>query len=80
VAIGAEARLGADADVDDSVIHPGAAVGPGAVVRGTIVGPGAHVGAAAHVRGCVLGAGARVADGVELTDERVATDAEAPPA
>jgi NDP-sugar pyrophosphorylase family protein len=79
-AIGAEARLGAGADVDDSVIHPGAAVGPGAVVRGTIVGPGAHIGAAAQIRGCVLGAGARVADGVDLTDERVATDAEAPPA
>jgi NDP-sugar pyrophosphorylase family protein len=79
-AVGAEARLGAGADVDDSVIHPGAAVGPGGHVRGTIVGPGAHVGAGAHVRGCVLGAGARVGDGVELTDERVATDAEAPPA
>jgi mannose-1-phosphate guanylyltransferase len=79
-AVGAEARLGADADVDGSVIHPGAAVGPAAVVRSTIVGPGAHVGAGARVEGCVLGAGARVADRAQLRDERVATDAEAPPA
>jgi len=80
VAVGAEARLGADARIDDSVIHPGAAVGPGAFVVRTIVGPGAHVGAGATVEGCVLGAGARVADGLRLTDERVGTDAEAPPA
>ena len=79
-AVGAEARLGPGADVDDSVIHPGAAVGPGAVVRRTIVGPGAHVGGGATVGGCVLGAGARVVDGAELADERVATDAQAPPA
>jgi mannose-1-phosphate guanylyltransferase len=80
VAVGAEARLGADAHVEDSVIHPGAAVGPGAVVARTIVGPGAHVGAGVTLDGCVLGAGARIADGLVLTGERVGTDVEAPPA
>jgi len=80
VAVGAEARLGADARIEDSVIHPGAAVGPRAVVARTIVGPGAHVGAGTTVDGCVLGAGARVADGLELTGQRIGTDAEAPPA
>ncbi len=80
VAVGAEARLGADTRVDDSVIHPGAAVGAGAVVGRTIVGPGAHVGAGATLEGCVLGAGARIADGLDLVEERVGTDAEAPPA
>jgi len=80
VAVGAEARLGADSDVEDSVIHPGAAVGSGAVVSRTIVGPGAHVGAEVTLEGCVLGAGARIADGLALTGERVGTDAEAPPA
>jgi mannose-1-phosphate guanylyltransferase len=80
VAVGAEARLGADAHVEDSVIHPGAAVGPGARVVRTIVGPGAHVGDGATVTDGVLGAGARVADGLVLAGARVGTDAEVPPA
>jgi mannose-1-phosphate guanylyltransferase len=77
VAVGAEARIGADAEVDESVVHPGASVGEGARVRGTVVGPGAHVGAGATLEGCVLGAGARVADGLALTGAKVGTDAEA---
>jgi mannose-1-phosphate guanylyltransferase len=75
VAVGAEARIGADAEVDESVVHPGASVADGARVRRTVVGPGAHVGAGATLDGCVLGAGARVADGLALTDVKIATDA-----
>jgi hypothetical protein len=33
------------------------------------------VGAGATLEGCVLGAGARVADGLTLTDVKIATDA-----
>lgn len=77
VAVGAEARIGADAEVDDSVVHPGASVAGGARVRRTVVGPGAHVGVGATLEGCVLGAGARVADGLTLTDVKVGTDADA---
>jgi mannose-1-phosphate guanylyltransferase len=77
VAIGAEARVGAEAEIDGSVVHPGASVGDGARVRESVIGPGAHVGAGATLDGCVLGAGARVADGMVLGDVKVATDAEA---
>mgnify|MGYP001221480406 CR=1 FL=1 len=74
VAVGAEARIGADAEVDGSVVHPGASVGDRARVHRSIVGPGAHVGVGATVEGCVLGAGSRVPDGLSLTDVKVATD------
>src|SRR5437773_2246939 len=40
VVIGAEARVAPRAQVDDSVVHPGAAVDTGARVLRTIVGPG----------------------------------------
>ena len=76
VAIGAEARIGADAEIDDSVIHPGAAVAPGARLLRSIVGPGARVGEGATLVGCVLGAGARVGDGLTLDDRKVSTDEE----
>jgi mannose-1-phosphate guanylyltransferase len=77
VAVGAEGRIGPEAEVDESVLHPGASVGEGARVRRSILGPGAHVGAGATVDGCVLGAGSRVPDGMSLTDTKVPTDAEA---
>jgi len=80
VAVGAEARVADDAQVDDSVLHPGSSVGAGAHVFRSVLGPGAHVGAGATVVGCVLGAGSRVADGLVLEDVKVSTDAEAPPA
>ena len=76
VAIGAEARIGADAEIDDAVVHPGAVVGPGARVLRSIVGPGARVGDGATLVGCVLGAGARVGDGLVLEDRKVGTDEE----
>ncbi len=79
VAVGAEARVGAEAQVDDSVLHPGSAVAEGARVVRSVLGPGAHVGPGAVVVSCVLGAGARVPDGLSLTDAKVPTDAVAPP-
>ncbi len=79
VAIGAEARVGPGAQVDESVVHPGAAVGDAARVLRTIVGPGAHVGARSTIEDCVLGAGARVPDAVSLSGVRVPTDTEAAP-
>jgi mannose-1-phosphate guanylyltransferase len=75
--VGAEARVGPGATVEDSVIHPGASIGADATVRMTIVGPGAHVGEKAQVTGSVLGAGARVGDGLVVTDTKVPTDGEA---
>jgi mannose-1-phosphate guanylyltransferase len=75
--VGAEARVGPGATVEDSVIHPGASIGANATVRMTIVGPGGHVGENAQVTGSVLGAGARVADGLVVTDTKVPTDGEA---
>src|SRR5207245_6437087 len=71
VAIGAEARVAPRAQVDDSVVHPGAAVGAGALVLRSIVGPGAHVGAGSSVEDCVLGAGARVPDALSLSGQRI---------
>jgi mannose-1-phosphate guanylyltransferase len=76
-AVGAEARVGPEAQVDDSVLHPGCAIGEGARILGSIVGPGAHVGERATVIGCVLGAGARVPDGASIEDVKVPTDARA---
>jgi mannose-1-phosphate guanylyltransferase len=80
VAIGAEARVGAGAQLEDCVLHPGCSVGPGARVLRSVVGPGAHVGAGATVVDCVLGAGSRVADELVLEDTKVPTDADAAPA
>ena len=80
VAIGAEARVAPGAHVDDSVVHPGAAVGTAARVLRTIVGPGAHVGAGSSVEDCVLGAGARIPDALSLSGQRISTDSEAGPA
>jgi mannose-1-phosphate guanylyltransferase len=79
VAVGAEVRIGAGAQVDDAVLHPGSAVAAGARLVRSILGPGAHVGAGAVVVSCVLGAGARVPDGMSLTDAKVPTDAVAAP-
>lgn len=80
VAVGAEARVGPEAQIDDSVLHPGSSVGPGARIVRSILGPGVHVGAGATVIDCVLGAGARVADRMTLEGARVPTDADAAPA
>lgn len=75
VVVASGARVGADAEVDDSVLLEGATVEPGARVVGSILGPRSRVGAGATVVDCVLAEGARVRDGVELRDGRISAGA-----
>lgn len=63
--------VGAQAEVDESVLLQGAIVEPGARVRRSVIGAGAQVGARAVLDDCVLGAGATVAPGATLTGEKV---------
>lgn len=60
VVIGPEASVGAEAQIEDSVVLSGAAVGAGARVRESILGPGSTVAEGATVQGGVLAAGSRV--------------------
>ena len=76
VAVGAAAAVDQDAQVDDSVLHPGARVGAGARVIGSIVGPNAQVGAGATVIDTVLGARATVPPGATVEGARVAATTE----
>jgi len=71
VAVGAGAAIGADAQVDDSVLHQGARVGAGARVSGSVLAAGAVVGDGAIVEGCVLGARATVPEGMHLVETKV---------
>jgi mannose-1-phosphate guanylyltransferase len=71
VAAGEGAVVDDDAQVDDSVLHPGARVHAGARVVGSILGPDAQVGAGATVSGCVLGAGAQIAAGARVEDRKI---------
>ena len=71
--VGAGSRVGPDAEVEDSVLHPGAVVDEGAAVRGSILGQGARVGARARVADSILAGGSRVLRGVELLHGRVST-------
>jgi mannose-1-phosphate guanylyltransferase len=71
VVVGDGASVGADAEVEDSVLHRGALVEPGARVRGSILGPRAVVGSGAVVDGCVLGEGSRVEPGGAATALKV---------
>ncbi|HSJ51529.1 MAG TPA: NDP-sugar synthase [Actinomycetota bacterium] len=71
VVVGAGARVGADVQLDDSVLHPGAVVEDGARVVSSILGPGSRVGAGATVRGSVLADGALVGAGATLEDARL---------
>jgi mannose-1-phosphate guanylyltransferase len=66
VAIGAGAEIGADARIEDSVVHPGARIERGARIAGSIVGTRALVGAAATVLDSVLGSGAAVPAGASI--------------
>ncbi|HET9725090.1 MAG TPA: NDP-sugar synthase [Actinomycetota bacterium] len=71
VVVGAGARVDADAQVDDSVLHPGAVVEEGARVVGSILGPRSRVGAGATVTDSALAEGAVVRPGATLADGRV---------
>jgi mannose-1-phosphate guanylyltransferase len=80
VVVGGGARVGADAELDDCVVHAGAVVEAGARVASSVLGPRSRVGAGATVRGCVLAEGASVGTGAELADERVSAGHLADPA
>lgn len=71
VVVGSDSWVGADAQLDDCVLHPGAIVEDGARVVGSIVGPAARVGAGATVRRSVLAEGAVVGPRAELEDARL---------
>jgi mannose-1-phosphate guanylyltransferase len=86
VGISAEAIIGADVSIIESVVAAGAVVGDGAFVShsvllaGSSVGAGAtvgnsvvmgRVGAGALVSNCVIGADGVVADGESRSDERI---------
>jgi mannose-1-phosphate guanylyltransferase len=77
VAVGAGASIGADARVDDSVLHRGARVGARAVITGSVLAQGASVGDDAVVDDSVLGEGSSVPAGMRLVEARVSAGAEA---
>lgn len=78
VVVGEAAEVGAEAQVDDSVLHPGAVVEAGARVVGSILGPRSRVGAGATVIGSALAEGASVTAGATLEDGRVSAGQTAP--
>lgn len=71
VVAGAGARIGPDAQVDDSVLHQGAVVEAGARVVGSVLGPRATVGAGATVTGSALAEGASVPPGLAVDGARI---------
>ncbi|HEX9123968.1 MAG TPA: NDP-sugar synthase [Actinomycetota bacterium] len=77
VVVGRRASVGADAQVDDSVLHAEAKVEAGARVVGSILGPGSVVGAGATVTDSALAEGARVPPGTTLDRGRVSAGREA---
>jgi mannose-1-phosphate guanylyltransferase len=78
VVVGAGASVGAEAEVDDSVLHPGAVIESGATVRGSIVGPRVRIGAEARVTGSSLAEGAVVRPGSMVDGARVSAGQTAP--
>lgn len=68
--------VGADAELDDTVVLAGTRIGSGARVVGSILGPRVEVGDGALVDGCVLGEGAAVPAGSTVRDERRSGSAE----
>ena len=71
VVVGDEASVGADAQVEDSVLHAGAVVEAGAQVVGSILGPRSLVGAGASLTDCTLAEGAVVPPGLAVVEVRV---------
>ena len=78
VVVGEGAEVGPDAQVDDSVLHPGVVVEAGARVVGSILGPRSRVGAGATVTGSALAEGSSVSAGATLTDARISAGQTAP--
>jgi mannose-1-phosphate guanylyltransferase len=71
VVVGEGASIGADAQIDDSVLHAGAVVDVGARVVGSILGPRSVVGAGATLTDGALAEGALVPPGLILDGARV---------
>jgi mannose-1-phosphate guanylyltransferase len=71
VVAGPGARIGAEAEVEDSVLMAGASVEDRAKVTESLLGPGAVVGAGAIVQGAVLAEGASIPPGVSSEGARV---------
>ncbi|MEX2274181.1 MAG: NDP-sugar synthase [Actinomycetota bacterium] len=71
VAVGEGASVAEDAEIDDSVLLPGAVVEAGARVVGSILGPGARVREGAGLIDGVLGEGAEVPEGMQIEGARV---------
>jgi mannose-1-phosphate guanylyltransferase len=71
VAVGAGARIGPDAQVDDSVLLSGSRVGDGAKLLRSILAPGARADDGATLVDSVLGEDAVVPAGMSLKDARV---------
>jgi mannose-1-phosphate guanylyltransferase len=80
VVVGAGARVGAEATIEDSVLHRGAVVEGGANVVGSILGPGARVGERAVLEGSVLAEGASVPAGASLSGARISAGRRTDPA
>jgi mannose-1-phosphate guanylyltransferase len=71
VAVGEGASIGAEAQVDDSVLHAGVAVAANARIRGSIIARDATVGEGATVIDSVVGEGASVPAGLTLEGARI---------
>jgi mannose-1-phosphate guanylyltransferase len=71
VVVGEGARIGRDAQIEDSVLLPSAVVEAGAGVTGSILGAGSTVGPGARIRGSVVAGGAVVRAGAELDGARI---------
>ena len=78
VVVGEGARIGPEAQIDDSVLHPGAVVEEGARVAGSILGPRARAGAGATVSASTLAEGASVAAGSSVEGAKVSAGRTAP--
>jgi NDP-sugar pyrophosphorylase family protein len=79
VAVGPGASVGAEAQVDDSVLHRGATVDAEARIVASVLGADSHVGAGATLMGCVLGEGSWVPEAAALDGARVSARTEAVP-
>jgi mannose-1-phosphate guanylyltransferase len=71
VVIGPRVRVGAEAEIEDSVLLDGSVVGAGAKIRESILGPSSSVGAGAVLEAAVLAEGARVEERVVSRGARV---------
>ena len=71
VIVSADARIAADAEVDETVVLAGATIGAGARVRTSIVGPGAQIGAGAQLIDCVIGQDQVVGAGTAFENARI---------